>query len=307
MNFRQIEVFKAVIESGTITAAAKRLHVSQPAVSKLLGQFERDLGFAVFDRVRGRLVPTAEARALYEQVERAFISIDGLRRFATDLRELKRGHLVVAGYPALSNSWLPRCVGRFLAGRDDVTISLQTRTSITILEWAAAQQIDLGLAMRTADDPSVTNEPLMDLEAVCVLPQDHRLAGKRFVEAGDLRDERFVSLSTIDRSRQMIDAAFDAGQVGRRLQVDTVLSSVACALVVEGLGVLVTDPVSAVDNAHRGLLVRGFRPRLVFPVRMLRPVHRRRSGVADAFVAELRRSARKDPPFEAAALLFDRH
>ena len=103
MNLRQIEVFRAVMEAGTVTGAATRLHVSQPAVSKQLRALEEDLGFAVFDRAHGRLIATAEAHALYDQAERVFTGVDQLQRFGRDLNEAKHGHLVVAALPLLSN------------------------------------------------------------------------------------------------------------------------------------------------------------------------------------------------------------
>ena len=96
MNLRQCEVFRVVMEAGTVTAAADLLHVSQPAVSKILAQLERDLGFRAFLRVRRRLVPTPEAQALYDEVRRAFVSLDYLTRFARDLKGLRQGRLVLA-------------------------------------------------------------------------------------------------------------------------------------------------------------------------------------------------------------------
>jgi DNA-binding transcriptional LysR family regulator len=95
MNLRQLEVFRAVIETGSVTRAADRLHVTQPAASKMLAQFERELGFLAFTRVRKRLTPTPEATAVYREVERTFASIDYLERFASDLRGMRQGRIVL--------------------------------------------------------------------------------------------------------------------------------------------------------------------------------------------------------------------
>lgn len=81
MNLRQCEVFRAVMEAGTVTEAAHRLRISQPAVSKMLAQLERDLGLRVFLRQRRRLVPTPEGRALHQEVQRAFVGLEYLNSF----------------------------------------------------------------------------------------------------------------------------------------------------------------------------------------------------------------------------------
>lgn len=294
MNFRQVEVFKAVMETGTVTGAARRLYVSQPAASKLLAQLERDLGFRAFERIKGRLVPTAEARALYGQVERAYTGMDYLKRYARDLREMRRGHLVIAVMPALSPHWMPSVVARFLREHPGITVSLHVRTSAKVLEWVAGQQVDVGIAMLAMDDPLVQNETLWECEAVCVLPPGHRLGGRDVIQATDLADEPFVSLGSVDHSRQIIDRVMERCGVRRRLEVDTVLSATACALVAEGLGVSIVDLMTARDYERHGVLVRLFRPRIAFPVRLLRPLHRAHSVVADSFIEHLKHCAEVD-------------
>lgn len=283
------------MDTGTVTGAARRLHVSQPAVSKLLAQLERDLGFCTFKRVRGRLVPTGEARALYGQVERAYVGVDYLTRYARDLRELRRGHLVIGVMPALSAHWMPSVVARFMHQHPEITVSLQTRSSAKILEWVAGQQLDVGIALLTADDPIVEQEMLCRYEAVCILPPGHRLASKNLIEAPDLEGESFISLSSMDRSRQTIDRVMEAAGVHRRLQVDTVLSCAACALVAEGLGVSIVDPMTAALYGDAEVHVRPFRPRITFDVQLLRPLHRPHSQVVESFIAHLKRCAARDP------------
>ena len=93
MNLRQCEVFRAVMTASSITEAADRLGITQPAVSKMLAQIERDPGFPLFLREHRRLVPTPEAQALFKEVERAFLGLEHLTRFARDLKGPRQGHL----------------------------------------------------------------------------------------------------------------------------------------------------------------------------------------------------------------------
>jgi len=294
MNLRQIEIFRAVMETGTVTGAAARLHVSQPAVSKQLRALEQDLGFAVFDRARGRLTATAEAHALYDQAERVFTGVDQLQRFGRDLNQTKRGHLVVAALPLLSNRCLPRVVARFLANRPRVTVAVQTRTSIKVAEWVAAQQVDVGIGLLSADDTVVTERTLMRIEAVCAMPGNHALASKAVIGPRDLDGHDFVSLSAFDRSRLLVDRVLDEAGARPRRRIDTVMANTACAFVAQGLGVSIIDGLSVREHRDLGLIARPFRPRIEFEVKLLRPVYRPRSRLADAFVAELDRCAAEE-------------
>src|SRR3954451_5356982 len=93
MNLRQIEVFHAVYVSGSVTAAARALHVSQPSVSKTLRHTEDGLGFALFRRLKGRLLPTEEARVLFREVDEVYGRLGSLRVTARNLRSGGVSHL----------------------------------------------------------------------------------------------------------------------------------------------------------------------------------------------------------------------
>jgi DNA-binding transcriptional LysR family regulator len=86
MRARQLEVFRTIMRCGTLTEAARSLNVSQPALSQVLFHTEDELGFKLFDRVKGRLVPTPEAEELYPEVDRIFGDIEILRRTASELK-----------------------------------------------------------------------------------------------------------------------------------------------------------------------------------------------------------------------------
>ncbi len=124
LNFRTIEAFKAVMEAGTISKAADRMLITQPAVSKLISAFEASVPVPVFKREGGRLVPTPEARQLYAEVDRVFSGISELDRFAHSLADRTRGHVSIGVLPALSIGAVQQFVSAFLTERPDVQISL---------------------------------------------------------------------------------------------------------------------------------------------------------------------------------------
>ena len=96
MLYRQLEVFRAVIDAGTATAAAQRLDMSQPAVSQHLAQLEEAFGVVLFARERGRLFPTAQALALYDEVAFAFEGIERVVNLAHSFRIRSTGTLRIA-------------------------------------------------------------------------------------------------------------------------------------------------------------------------------------------------------------------
>ena len=114
MNIRQVEVFKAIMDTGSVTEAAGRLNVTQPSVSKHLKLLEFDLGLSLFARTGNKLMPTPEATALYDQVDRLYRGLDQLNRFSDGLKHHQHGQITVGAMPLIAQRWLPQIVGTFL-------------------------------------------------------------------------------------------------------------------------------------------------------------------------------------------------
>jgi DNA-binding transcriptional LysR family regulator len=288
MNLRQCEVFRAVMEAGTVTAAAERLRVSQPAVSKMLGQLERDLGLRAFLRERRRLVPTPEGRALYQEVRRAFIGLDYLTRFAGELRDLRQGHLVLAASHATCSFYLPRVVSEFLRRNPGLSVSLHTMDSPGIAQAVATGRADLGVAQFDVSAHGVRRQPLRALEAVCVMPSGHALARRKHVRAADLHLQPFIALAAVNRLRARLAALLETKGIVPRILVDTPLASTACRLVSEGVGICILDRWSAEASPHEGLVIRPFRPSIAEDLVLIQPVRDPMSKAAAAFADLLR-------------------
>lgn len=288
MNTRQIEAFRAVIEGGSITAAAMRLRISQPAVSKLIIGLERSIHLALFVRENRRVTPTPEAMLLYEEVDRVFVGIERIGSYADDLRHLKTGKVHIACLPSLGMRVLPKIIARFAAGKPGAYLSLHVRTSAKIIDWLLGQQIDLGISMLRVDHPSIEVESLVRVNAVCVLPPKHRLARRAAIAPADLQDEAFIGLGREDRAAYAVTRVFDDQGVARRIHLETNLSEVACRLVAQGVGVSIVDPFTAAQFKSSELIVRPFRPQVQFEMFLLFPALRPRSGLLQSFVHALK-------------------
>lgn len=280
---RQLEAFRATLELGTVTAAAERLGVSQPAVSKILAGLETEIGYPLFARVRKRLAPTREARLLAAEADRLHRGLERITEMARAIGARQVGDLHVYSTPALGRTVLPDVMARFLRRHGDAQIVFHVRSSTYINQKTIDQQLDLGFSMMPFEHPSIVAEELSRAAAVCVLPREHRLARRRAIRPADLRGERFVSFPLDGRMRHLIDAAFEQERVERRLQIDVYSSAEACALVSRGAGVSIVEPFTARDYAP-AVAVVPFEPRIRYLFRALRPRFRTPSLLSDAFL-----------------------
>ncbi|CAH1692377.1 HTH-type transcriptional activator CmpR [Hyphomicrobiales bacterium] len=288
MNFRQIEVFRTVMQTSSVTAAAQKLNVTQPAVSKILAQLEAALGFKLFTRHGRTLVATEEGRILYTEVERSFMGLNHLTRFAQSLNQLPKGHLVIGAMPALANRWLPSVLASFLRQFTDLTVSLKSIESPRVAEWMANGQIDLGLGYVEYDHPSLSRETIARMDAVCIVPKGHRLAASSVVTIGDLEGQTLIAAGPTNRYRLELDRLLSLQRINCVAQVDTQSSSVQCALVHEGIGVALVDYLSAVDHNHLNFVIKPFSPAISRDLYLLRAANRSRVTIADQFVDHLR-------------------
>jgi DNA-binding transcriptional LysR family regulator len=276
------------MEVGTVTGAAERLGLTQPAVSKILSGLEHAVGYPLFARERRRLLPTREARLLQREVERIFRGLDELAGIARDIQALDQGELHMLSTPALGEVVLPDVLAGFLGRHRDVRVTFQVRHSEVIAQRVLDQQTDLGFSMVPFDHPSITSEELFQVPAVCVLPECHRLATRRVIHAEDLRGESFLSFARDARMRHLIDATFEARQIDRILRHEIYSSLEACSMAARGIGVAIVEPLTAMRMAQRGLAMCSFEPRILYSFRVMRPRFRDPSRLADAFLDALR-------------------
>jgi len=241
VNFKQIETFRAVMLTRSMTTAAAQLHTSQPNISRVISQLERETGFHLFERLGGRLAPTNEAEALFKEVERAFVGLDTLRDAARSIRQLGAGALRIGAVPSIAMSIIPQGILAFRERHGDVPVTVHIGTSPTVANWAATGFCDVGLVSYMVETPGVRASLWRNENGVCVVPTQHRLAKKRRILARDLVGETFISLPYGDGTRAAIDATFDPD--GRKLTLEMPYAATICTMVGMGLGVSVVNPL----------------------------------------------------------------
>lgn len=300
LNSRQVEAFRALMLTASTTRAAELMHVTQPAVSRLVRELQEAVELRLFERRGTRLVPTNEALALYAEVERSFVGMERIAQAARELRTRRAGVLRVAAMPALCNGFLPRFTGGFLAERPRVDLALFGLVSHIVLDWVVSDQCDVGFAAAPVEHAAVKSEKMPAVPYVAVLPEGHRLARRKVLRPRDLAGEPFVSLGPTTPSRFRVDDVFSRHGLVRTIRVETPLSEIACALVASGVGVSIVDPFTAGEYSTRGVVSRPFEPALQFQVAAIYPAHRSLSPVTrefiDGFAAHIRSFAQKRSP-----------
>ena len=241
MDFKQIEAFRSVMLTRSMTLSAAQLHTSQPNISRLITRLQRELDLKLFARVGLRLVPTPEAEALYVEVERTFVGLHNIRDAATTIKALGTGGLRIGASPALAIGVLPHAIQSFRIAHPDVLIRVHTSDSATVCKWVASGFCDFGLASYVPDLQEVKDRLLYRENGLCIVPEKHRLASKPLIRAKELDDESFISLASGDESRSKVDAAFKPGS--RRMNLETPYAATICTMVGMGLGVSVVNPL----------------------------------------------------------------
>lgn len=287
MNFRQLETFRAVMISGTASRAAELLQITQPAVSRSIGELEAAVGFALFDRVRGRLVPTPEGQLFFRDVTTSFAGLDRLRSAAARIRDFGSGSIRIASLAALGSTLVPRAIQAFRKGHPQIAITLQILSSSAVRELVTSQQFDLGLAADEVDLSGVDHCVFGSFRAICAVPPRHPLAGRKVIRPGDLHGVAFLALSPEDRARQRIGQVLEAAGSQPQVVVETPNSGTICALALEGAGLGLVNPVAADGFAERGLVLLPFEPEVHFNSVLLFRPDAQKARLVKAFTGEL--------------------
>jgi DNA-binding transcriptional LysR family regulator len=297
LSIRQLQTFREVMRSGSVTGAARVLSRTQPSVSAMLASLEAELGFDLFERQKGRLVPKPEAHFFFEETQEILARVTRSAQTMREIGDLDRGRLKIASMPAASLFLLPRIVAEFVKDRPDVDVSVMTRTSIKVREWIASQQYDVGIAEMLEQRESIIIQPIR-LECVCALRKDDPLAEKEVLTPDDLDNAPMASLFREHFTYQ--DAKRVFAEAGRRFRMRFEISVFVpgLTLVEQGVAYCLVDQISAASyRLYRGeqgvLTFRPFLPRLPYDIAILTPAHRPPSRLAAAFCERIEHEVKR--------------
>ena len=286
MRLRHIEIFNAVMLTGGVSAAARLLNVAQPAVSRIVAHAELQLGFALFQRIKGRLTPTSEAQTLYPHIEKLFAQLDEVQRLANNLKAGRgAGELHILSVLALSYDILPRALKKFRAQHPQVILKIDSLHSQQIVSALALQEADLGFVFSAITHPSLEQQLLADGRMVCIAPKG--LLSAEQVKNGFLTLADLVNLSTISLDVQdpvgiCLNQACREADVRLQSVITVQTNHAALALAHHGLGVALVDACTALSADPKLVDVLALSPQIGVPIKALRPINRPQSLLASA-------------------------
>lgn len=249
LTLRQIEIFRAIMIAKTVSAAAQMLGTSQPGLSRMLGHMEDKLHFRLFDRTRGRLVPTHEARVLFDEIEQIYKGFEDLNHVIKRLAKGEDRTFRVGASPSLGHSVVPRMLARLTANYPGLTIQFDILSVEQASDYLALQRGDYALTVFPIDHPNILSSRIGAGRMVCAVPASHRLADRAQIEVADIADEQLQSFRPDTPHGRIIADMF--ARSGRELEVDTYIrfAETAVAFVANGMGVALVDSFTAMQ-AH---------------------------------------------------------
>ncbi|CAM3860446.1 LysR family transcriptional regulator [Bordetella tumulicola] len=256
MNLRQLEVFRAIMISGSVSGAAQLLHVSQPAVSRLIAYTEQRLELVLFERIKGRLYATKEARQLFGESESIYQNLQRFNELAHGLSRQAGGALRIVCSPSLAHGLLPLAIAAFARVYPDVRITLAGLQLSDLVDRVTTQRADLAVAMVPLQHPHLQVHNVFRNRVVAVLPPGHRLLRKARIAVSDLRGERLIGYHPDTPLQQAIQQMFDAKKILPTRVAEVEQIHVACAMVQLGVGIALIDELAVLNGAWSTLEIR---------------------------------------------------
>lgn len=282
-KLRQMEVFRAVMITGSVSGAARLLYVSQPAVSKLLAHTETSLGLTLFDRTGGRLVPTKIALSLFEEVSAVYDAALKVDAFVENAVNAPSGRINISCSPSLGLSIVPRLIGEFLNRHPNVSIEFHTTLIQDMPTELLSGKADLAISVLPVEAPHLKSEKLMNGRMVCAIPENHPLGEETAISLSQLQHEKLILYSRNIPFGNLLAAAFERYEcpVTRTLEVPR--AELACSLVRQGVGIAIIDQFSVEGNPWRGMVVRPLKEEIPITVSLVRSVFSKPDAVVNQF------------------------
>jgi len=297
MRITEVEAFRALMSAGSAGRAARLLGVTQPAVSQSIKRLEAEAGFALFQRLRGRLHPTPEAKVLLLEVERMFVGLSAIEHRLKSLKAFGVNRLQIACYPAFALGFMPRALNRLKASTKTAPwpqVSLQVLSSREVRDRVVSGLADFGLMADEISMDGLERSVFARFPGVVIMKKGHPLARHKQIRPEQLAELPFLALNPEDASRRRLETMLAEHDVGLSVAVQTPYAASVCEMALLGLGVGVVNPVTALDYADRGLAIRKLTIDVSFTCMLAVPAGHVLSGTAKQFLSLMRLQLAED-------------
>lgn len=260
MNLLWLQAFRAVMKTGSASGAEEIMLRTQPQISRMIGQLEKELEMKLFERVGRRLVPTEQAVEFLKGIEPPLQGIDAIPAIAEDIRNKRARGLTMAVEPFLAQALLPTALETIIKGSGTrIAVDLCLRS---VGFWSTNKSADVGVVALPFAQTDLKSLPFVEARVVAVVPKDHELAQKSLIALRDFRKEQLISFRSSTLLRSQIDSAAATSGVALLPQIEVSTGPLACELVARGLGVCIADPILALSTDRDCVTVRPLAERI---------------------------------------------
>jgi DNA-binding transcriptional LysR family regulator len=287
--------------TGSITGAAGKLHVTQPAVSHLINEMEGMLEFSLFDRRGGRVVPTSNGEMLFSEIERCFLGLDHINDFAARMKKSAQRTVMVAAVPVISVALLARAVKAYQNTVSADFFSINSRISEQVIGWVSSQKVDIGFALSTEPVPGIHSEPIIEVRLLCAMPKKHRLALKAEVTIEDLSNEPFIAMSKSEGVWAIVEELLSRQHSVPKYVAECPMTIAACAMVEAGVGVTFVEPFAVAPLRLTNVVFKPLVPAVPITFSAFWLKTRKPHFPRDRFVSIVKDIAREVASFDVAA------
>ncbi len=289
MNLRQLEVFYAIMQAGTVSGAARLLHVSQPNVTRVLAHTEQQLGFALFERVKGRLVPTQEAKALLPEAEKVY---QQLGQFRSLTNKVKQGtqHLRIGAPPVLAAHLLAPTVA-LLSKEHGISFELLTANRDELCSGLLKHELDVAIAFGEETPPALMGHVLLKENLALIAPKSAAIPAEKTVILGELisHDLPIIGLDSRDPLGLLLHQTLSARDEHYQHAITVRSYSAAAELVKHQAGFAIVDPWTAKQyRQDDAVSVHALEPNMSFSVSILFAEHTPQSIATKQFITALK-------------------
>ncbi len=292
-SLREYESLRAVILTGTATAAAKRLGTSQSAVSRAIAQLEAKTGLILFERSAGRIHPTAEAVELDRSLNPLFETLARVER--RDWSSQGEQSLRIGATPTFAHRFLRTLVPSFLRMNDKFRISIEISASNVLVSSVAEQRLDIGITDAAHKHAGVHLAPFRVSRSMCFMPAGHHLSKKASIRPEDLDGENFIALIRRLSNRNVIDQVFRSAGVEPRITIETATAVSASEFVREGLGVTLLSPFPIAASLGNTVILKPFVPIIEYQASFITSASSSLNAAGRAFQRHIRMNCNNFP------------
>ncbi|MBR7798396.1 LysR substrate-binding domain-containing protein [Undibacterium fentianense] len=290
MKFRQIEAFRCLMVAGTTIGAARKMNVTQPAISRLVADLEDSLGFRLFSRAKGRLEPTTAGVRFFRAVEENFLGLERLTQVANNIRNDAPEGISVACLFVLSTTLMPLVLKEFFKYHPEVPVTVDSCNGPEILVRLQDMKVDMAVALDFPPFAGVEVEKILRVNVMCAMPEGHRLCSKEVIYPSDLDGENMIGWIPIisQNYEKEFQSLQDAKSTPRNV-VKTHTSHTRYAMVASGLGLSIVEPFAAKIWQAHGVVVRPFSEKISYEYVLAYPG----GGIRSQLLADFRDAVMK--------------